>query len=211
MNDPRMKHCHQDCPSLGPGSKIHLRSQVNGAGVCMADFHAYMGEGETACNGVSCAAAVTALVERSEGWLVDWPLVETDEEVMVCVCNDKYVHGGSRGIQGMPRSGRRQSRMYVPGSQSTCGLRHGPSEPCDFLFRRWVLPRNRRRGKQGSLSDRRNSKGRLSLINATGKGTTHNIVPLASAHARLRPIASRFGGTETLAESTRQNQDRWPS
>ena len=91
MNDPRMKHCHQDCPSLGPGSKIHLRSQVNGAGVCMADFHAYMGEGETACNGVSCAAAVTALVERSEGWLVDWPLVETDEEVMVCVCNDKYV------------------------------------------------------------------------------------------------------------------------
>ena len=93
MNDPRMKHCHQDCPALGPGSILHIKAQVDGAGVCMADFHAYMGAGESACNGVSCAANVRARVERSEGWLVDWPLVETENELMVCVCHDKYGMG----------------------------------------------------------------------------------------------------------------------
>lgn len=57
----------------------------------MADFHAYMGEGETAFNGVSSPANIRARVDRSEGWLVDWPLVETSDEIMVCVSGSKYV------------------------------------------------------------------------------------------------------------------------
>ena len=91
VNDPRGKHCHQDCPWLGPGARIHLKAQVDGAGVCMADFHAYMGEGEMAFNGVSSAANVTARVTRSSGWPVDWPLIETADEVMLVRTGSNYV------------------------------------------------------------------------------------------------------------------------
>src|SRR5262245_58670002 len=36
VNDPRGKHCHQDCPRLGAGAILHIRSQVDGAGLCLA-------------------------------------------------------------------------------------------------------------------------------------------------------------------------------
>ena len=46
---------------------------------------------EMAFNGVSSAANIRAKVERSQGWLVDWPLIETSDEIMVCVTGSKYV------------------------------------------------------------------------------------------------------------------------
>ncbi|MEW6750037.1 MAG: hypothetical protein AB1505_03560 [Candidatus Latescibacterota bacterium] len=100
VNDPRGRHCHQDCPFLGPGSRIHLRAQVDGAGLCMADFHAYMGEGETAFNGVSAAAGVTARVTRCTDWLVDWPLVETADEIMVVRTGSDYVQVVREAFRG---------------------------------------------------------------------------------------------------------------
>ncbi len=85
VNDPRGKHCHQDCPWAGPGATVHLRAQVDGAGLCLADVHGYIGAGEMAFAGIEVAAAVQIRVEHSSGWLVDWPLVETADEIMVCV------------------------------------------------------------------------------------------------------------------------------
>ncbi|TAK22367.1 MAG: hypothetical protein EPO26_11755 [Chloroflexota bacterium] len=91
VNDPRGKHCHQDCPWLGAGSVLHIRVQVDGAGVCLADGHAYQGQGELAFDGIGAAAAVHLRVERSAGWLVDRPLIETTDEIMVCASGDRYV------------------------------------------------------------------------------------------------------------------------
>ena len=91
VNDPRGKHCHQDCPFWGPGTAIHMKAQVDGAGVCMADFHVYMSEGEMSFNGVSAAANIRAHVERSEGWFIDWPLIETEDEIMVFSSGEDYV------------------------------------------------------------------------------------------------------------------------
>jgi acetamidase/formamidase len=85
VNDLRGKHCHQDCPWAGEGAIVHLRAQVDGAGLCLADVHGYIGAGEMAFAGVEVAAAVQLRVERSRGWLVDWPLVETADEIMLCV------------------------------------------------------------------------------------------------------------------------------
>ena len=91
VNDPRGRHCHQDCPWLGAGAVLHIKAQVDGAGICVADAHAYQGQGELAFDGVGAAASVRLRVERSTGWLVDWPLVETADEVMVCASGDRYV------------------------------------------------------------------------------------------------------------------------
>jgi acetamidase/formamidase len=87
VNDPRAKHCHQDCQYLTAGSKIHIRAQVDRAGLCAADVHAYIGQGEVAFAGIEVNADVQLRVERSAGWFVDWPLIETEKEIMV-FCSD---------------------------------------------------------------------------------------------------------------------------
>jgi acetamidase/formamidase len=94
VNDPRGKHCHQDCAYLAAGSILHLKAQVDGAGLCLADVHGYIGQGELAFAGIEVAARVALRVERSEGWYVDWPLIETEDEIMV-FCSDTNLQEGS--------------------------------------------------------------------------------------------------------------------
>jgi len=94
VNDPRAKHCHQDCQYVGPGSTIHLKAQVDQAGLCAADVHGYIGQGEVAFAGIEVSAIIQLCVERSEGWLVDWPLIETDDEIMV-FCSDTNLLDGT--------------------------------------------------------------------------------------------------------------------
>jgi len=93
INDPRGKHGHQDNPFLGAGVIIHLRSQVDQAGLCAADVHAYLGQGEVAFRGIEVNARLQLRVERSQGWLVDWPLVETEDEIMVCCSDNNLLNG----------------------------------------------------------------------------------------------------------------------
>jgi acetamidase/formamidase len=93
MNDPRGKHCHQDCQYLTAGSRIHLRAQVDGAGLCVADVHGYIAQGEVGFAGIEAAADVQLRVERSQGWLVDWPLIETRDEIMVFCSNTNVLNG----------------------------------------------------------------------------------------------------------------------
>ena len=114
VNDPRGKHCHQDCAALGEGTILHMRAQVDGAGVCAADVHAYIGEGETAFSGIEVAANVRLRVERSEGWLVDWTLIETDEEIMV-FCSDTHLMDGreDQGYVDVVRGAYRAMREVV--------------------------------------------------------------------------------------------------
>ena len=116
VNDPRGKHCHQDCSFLGTGARIHLRAQVEGAGICAADVHAYIGQGETAFAGIEVNANVQLRVERSEGWLVDWPLIETEDEIML-FCSDLNVLKGINDQQyvDVVREAYRAMREVVAG------------------------------------------------------------------------------------------------
>jgi acetamidase/formamidase len=63
------------------------------AGLCLADVHAYIGQGETAFAGVEVAARLRVRVERSQGWYVDWPLIETEDEIMVFVSSADHESG----------------------------------------------------------------------------------------------------------------------
>ena len=85
LRAPQGRHCHQDCPWLSAGSALHLQAQVDGAGLCLADVHGYRPSGQLAYSGIEVAADVTLTVERSQGWLVEWPLIETADKVMVAV------------------------------------------------------------------------------------------------------------------------------
>jgi acetamidase/formamidase len=114
VNDPRGKHCHQDCPYLTAGSIIHLKAQVDEAGLCLADVHGYIGQGELAFAGIEVAARVQVRVERSEGWYVDWPLIETQDEIMV-FCSDTNMLEGSTDQQyvDLVRRAYREMRKVV--------------------------------------------------------------------------------------------------
>ena len=90
VNDPRTKHCHQDCRWLMAGATIHMQTQVDRVGVCVGDVHGYIGGGELAFAGIEVAANVQLRVSRSSGWHVDWPLIETDDEIMV-FCSDTNI------------------------------------------------------------------------------------------------------------------------
>jgi acetamidase/formamidase len=93
VNDPRGKHCHQDCSYLAVGSSIHLKAQVDRAGLCLADVHGYIGQGEMAFAGIEVAARIQLRVERSAGWYVDWPLIETADEILVFCSDTNLLHG----------------------------------------------------------------------------------------------------------------------
>ena len=84
VRDARGKHCHQDCRGLGVGAILHIKSNVDGAGLCAEDVHGYIGQGEMAFAAIEMNARVQLRVERSAGWHVDWPLIETPDEIMVC-------------------------------------------------------------------------------------------------------------------------------
>jgi len=81
----RDKHSHQDCWATTEGSIVHMKVQVDGAGLCMDDVHAYISQGEMGIEGIEAIARVQVRVERSQEWYVDWPIIETTDEIMV-VC-----------------------------------------------------------------------------------------------------------------------------
>jgi acetamidase/formamidase len=60
-----------------------MKAQVDGAGLCLDDVHGYIGQGELGFAAIEVQASVTARVERSSGWFVDWPIIETADEIMV--------------------------------------------------------------------------------------------------------------------------------
>jgi acetamidase/formamidase len=114
VNDPRGKHCHQDCAYLGAGARIHLRSQVDGAGICAADVHAYLCHGEVAFAGIEVNANLRLRVERSTGWLVDWPLIETEDEIMLFCSDTNLLSGGpSQQYVDVVRAAYRAMRAVV--------------------------------------------------------------------------------------------------
>ncbi len=80
---PRGKHCHQDCWAITEGAIVHMKAQVDGLGLCMDDVHGYIGQGEVAFDGIGVYARVQTRVERSQEWHVDWPIIETEDEIMV--------------------------------------------------------------------------------------------------------------------------------
>jgi amidase len=93
---------------------IHLRAQVDGAGLCLGDVHGYIGQGEMAFAGIEVAARVQLRVVRSVGWYVDWPLIETADEIMVfCSDTDIHEHGTNRGYVDVVRQAYSEMRKVV--------------------------------------------------------------------------------------------------
>jgi acetamidase/formamidase len=57
--------------------------------------HEYIGQGEMAFSGIEVAARIQVRVEVSRGWHIDWPLIETKDEIMVFCSDTNLLHGST--------------------------------------------------------------------------------------------------------------------
>ncbi|MHB0856386.1 MAG: hypothetical protein ACYC5M_02320 [Anaerolineae bacterium] len=96
LDAPRGRHCHQDCPEATEGTIVHLCAQVDGVGLCVGDVHGFRPTGALAHASLEISANVRLRVERSQGWSLDWPLIETPEEIVVVVSFAHALHHGPR-------------------------------------------------------------------------------------------------------------------
>jgi acetamidase/formamidase len=85
VRETRGKHCHQDCFALNEGSSIFFKVSVDGVGVCADDVHGYIGQGELGFGAIEVNGSVQLRVEKSNRWFVDWPVIETQDALMVFV------------------------------------------------------------------------------------------------------------------------------
>ena len=114
VRDTRGKHCHQDCAALREGASIYMRANVDGVGVCVDDLHGYIGQGELGFGAIEVNGAVQLRVERSDRWAVDWPVIETEDAVMVCVSyTATYVRRQPQRYVDLVKEGYREIRRLV--------------------------------------------------------------------------------------------------
>lgn len=114
VRDTRDKHCHQDCSSLREGAKIYMKVNVDGAGLCVDDIHGSISEGELAFAAIETKGTVQLSVNQSEDWFVDWPLIETDEEIQVfCSYTATYSRRPQLKYVDLVREGYKAMRQVV--------------------------------------------------------------------------------------------------
>ncbi len=114
VRSARGKNCHQDCWAISEGAIVHIKAQVDGAGVCLDDVHGYIGQGEMAFGAIEVQARVQVRVERSTGWLVDWPIIETEDKIMVFSSyTSTYIHRPKQTFVDIVREAYRALREVV--------------------------------------------------------------------------------------------------
>ncbi|MCL6591497.1 MAG: acetamidase/formamidase family protein [Firmicutes bacterium] len=74
---------NMDNRKIGVGARVFLPVFVEGALFGLGDLHASMGDGEVCGCGVEVAGEVEVMVDVLKGFSLGYPMVETDEELMV--------------------------------------------------------------------------------------------------------------------------------
>jgi acetamidase/formamidase len=74
---------NMDVPDMGPGSITYLPVRSPGARLFIGDAHACQGDGEVCGTAVEYASRTTIHVDLIKSWAIDWPRLETEDQIMV--------------------------------------------------------------------------------------------------------------------------------
>ena len=77
---------NMDAQEVGPGSRLRLPVQVEGALFGLGDVHAVQGDGELCGTALEVPAVVSLRIDIEKGKKISWPMVEDEEEFMV-ICS----------------------------------------------------------------------------------------------------------------------------
>ncbi len=76
------------CIQIAPGATLYVKAARDGAGVCLEDVHAAMGDGEATASAVEMAASVTLRCTRYEGPVLPLPALTNADELVVFAKGD---------------------------------------------------------------------------------------------------------------------------
>ncbi|MEM2689628.1 MAG: acetamidase/formamidase family protein [Halobacteria archaeon] len=76
---------NMDLPDIGPGSRVFLPVYHSGGLVYLGDAHAAQGDGEIFGVAIEMPAEVIVKFELHKGRKIEWPRIETDEELITVV------------------------------------------------------------------------------------------------------------------------------
>lgn len=79
---------NMDTRDIRKGSTVWFPVNVKGALLALGDCHAAMGDGEIGCSGAEVPARVTVSTELLKNASSPWPMVVTDEEIMLVASED---------------------------------------------------------------------------------------------------------------------------
>jgi len=79
---------NMDCPDIKPGNKLYLPVFKEGALFSLGNIHALQGDGEICGTALEVSALVKLKFNLVKGKRVNWPRVESPEEIMT-ICSDK--------------------------------------------------------------------------------------------------------------------------
>lgn len=102
INSPPGKHGgNMDCKEIGIGSRVYLRARVPGGMLGLADVHALQGNGELSGTGIELGADIRLRVEKSEELSCEWPLVETEGEIMAVATARSYATASKEAFRAL--------------------------------------------------------------------------------------------------------------
>ena len=86
---------NMDCPDVKPGNRLMLPVFRPGAIFSLGDVHAVQGDGEICGTAVEIQAVVTLKFTLKKGQKINWPRVESSEEIMT-VCSARPLEDAAR-------------------------------------------------------------------------------------------------------------------
>jgi acetamidase/formamidase len=84
-----------DAPEVCVGNRLYLPVAVEGAMLGLGDVHAVQGDGEICGTAVEIPSTVTLKVELIKNERLDWPRIESEDEVMT-VCSARPLEDAVR-------------------------------------------------------------------------------------------------------------------
>lgn len=79
---------NMDTKDIREGTTLYLPVDVEGALLAMGDLHALMADGEVSFTGLEVAGEVDVRVRVIAGKTLAWPVLETDDEIMIIASGD---------------------------------------------------------------------------------------------------------------------------
>ena len=79
---------NMDTRDIKKGSVVWFPVNVKGAMLALGDCHAAMGDGEVGCSGAEIPAKVTVSAELLKNASSPWPIIVTEEEIMIVASED---------------------------------------------------------------------------------------------------------------------------
>ncbi len=92
---------NMDSTEIKEGSTLYFSVATEGAMLALGDLHAVMGDGEVCVTGLEIPGEVTLQVEVLKNKSFPWPILETEDEIMVLASGDNMEYATKEALNSI--------------------------------------------------------------------------------------------------------------